>query len=119
MITNLNLPNNSNSIYNAFNLPVKNIGGKLYRINNNLNFKGVKGVIENNNEIDVKQNIREFKLLDNLKKKISEVLSEDDAISDDDYSGNTSFLDEEEDVNNKNNLKMDKYLEDEDDLSEP
>lgn len=93
--------NNSPLILNAFKFTVKNIGGKLYRINNYLNMKSSQATLDNQQENEIHNtNIKKFNLVNNLNKKLSRALSDDDATSEEDYSNNVSFLDEESDDQN-------------------
>jgi activating signal cointegrator complex subunit 1 len=90
---NSNAPN----LLNAFKMTVKTIGGKLYRVNNSVtNMLDKNFNVGNENDIGGTQNVKSFKLV-NLTKQMSNVMSEDDASSEDALSGNVSFLDEDED----------------------
>lgn len=93
MIANLN-PNQSTMPLNAFKMAIKNIGGKFYRLNPTVNIPKPDSM--NNYQDESKPHIREFKLIKNLNQKISEVLSDDDATSQEDFSNNVSFIDEDE-----------------------
>lgn len=94
MTTNTNQP----LVLNAFKFAIKNIGGKLYRVNNILNMKqsdvNVNDKIEN--EIG-NTNLKKFNLVTNLNKKLSQVFSDDDATSEEEFSNNVSFIEDDSD----------------------
>jgi hypothetical protein len=89
-------PNQATMPLNAFKMAVKNIGGKLYRLNPMVNIPKPDSM--NNYQDDSKPNVREFKF---VTKKISDVLSDDDATSEEEYSNNVSFIDDDEDSTSK------------------
>ena len=95
MISNLN-PTNGNSL-NSFRFAVKNIGGRFFRINNLLNIAPNNESINDSQQQDKSLNIREFKLVNRLNRKISAVLSDDDATSEEELSRNISFIEDDDD----------------------
>lgn len=107
MIVNVN---NSQPL-NAFKFAVKNIGGKLYRINNLVNIKKSEVMLNEDDGNLNKANVREFKLVKNLRQRINSVISDDDATSEEDFSGNVSFLEDEE-GENEMDMSMSKSIVD-------
>jgi hypothetical protein len=98
---------NNPNLLNAFKMGIKNIGGKLYRVNNlianNLEKGGLEGMTNLNDINNDNPNVKNFKLV-NIAKKMSRVISDDDATSEEEISNNISFADDDDEEGGGNSF---------------